>query len=107
VAPGIQHEPHALIGRLVGRVEQERAGHAQVHEEEDVVLELPDEVLAPPPEALHAASRDGVDDRGRVEGQAPPWIVNTQLGEEQAVDHGRQPAADRLDLGQLGHRLGA
>jgi hypothetical protein len=107
VAPAVEHEPHALVRRVVGRVEQERAGHPQVHEQEDLILQLPHEVLAAPAERLHAASRHGLDDRGRVQRQAPARVVDTQVGQLPTLDDRGQPAADRLDFGQLGHRLRA
>ena len=60
-----EREPHARVPRRRVRVEQQRARHAQVHQQVDVVGELPDEVLAA---ARRAARRRGPAPRAR----APP-----------------------------------
>ena len=50
----VEDPAHALVRRARRRVVEQRAGHAQVHEQEDVVLELPDQVLAAPRQPLDA-----------------------------------------------------
>jgi hypothetical protein len=72
-----------------------------VHEQERVVLELPDQVLAAPREALDATALDRVDDRLGGERQAPARIGNRQPRDDAPLDEGRELAADRLDLGKL------
>src|SRR5438270_755027 len=54
-----QLKPHTRVGRIdprscSRRLEQHRAGHAQVLGEMDIVLEAPQEVLATSPETLDA-----------------------------------------------------
>src|SRR3954471_18050818 len=72
--PAVQGEPSALVVRLAHRVEQQHAGHPQVHEQEHVVLELPDEVLAAAAERHDAPALDGVAQRPRLERHAPPRV---------------------------------
>src|SRR3712207_9486053 len=55
VGAAVELEAHARVGRVRRRVDEQRAGHPQVREQEDVVLELPHEVLAAPSEPLDAA----------------------------------------------------
>jgi hypothetical protein len=96
-------QPDAGVRRRAGRVEQERAGHAQVHEQERVVLEPPDQVLAPPAELRDRAA---FQRRGQLRGRerARPALVEHLEPLQRAVLHvRREVAADRLDLGQLGH----
>jgi hypothetical protein len=72
-----------------------------VHEQERVVLELPDQVLAAPREALDAAALDGVDDGLGRKRQAPARVGDRQPRDDAPLDEGRELAADRLDLGEL------
>ena len=97
-------EPHPHVPRRRGRVEQERAGHAQVHEQEDVVGELPDEVLAAAGELLDDAALDRRGQLGRRERPGPARVEHLHGLERASFDVGRQMAADRLDFGELGHR---
>jgi hypothetical protein len=72
-----------------------------VHEQEGVVLELPDQVLAAARQALDAAALNGVDDRLGRERQAPARVGDLQPCDDTPLDEGRELAADRLDLGEL------
>ena len=69
-----------------------------------VVLELPHQVLAAAPERLDAAPGAGGGHLLARERAAPPRVEHLELGEHAALDVRREVAADRLDLGQLGHR---
>src|ERR671939_25118 len=73
-----------------GRVEQQRAGHAEVHEQEDVVLELPHQVLAAPRQSRDAPALDGRRQLGRRERLAPAGVVDRERAERPALDVGRQ-----------------
>ena len=91
------------VARRRRRVEQQRAGHAQVQHQVDVVLELPDQVLAAPAERLDAPPRDRRGDLRARERPAPALVVDLERGQHAPLDVGREMAADRLDLGQLRH----
>ena len=67
-------EADARVARRAVRVEQQRPGHAQVHEQVDVVGELPDEVLAAAAEPLDAPARERVLELGGRE-RARPALV--------------------------------
>ena len=55
--PVVELEAHARVRRLLRRVEQQRAGHPQVHEQVPVAVELPDQILAATPELARSARR--------------------------------------------------
>ena len=69
----------------------------------DVVLRLPEEVLAAPAEVLDAPSDERVDERRGRQRLAPPGIGDLQRLQRATLDQRRELAADRLDLGKLGH----
>ena len=75
---GVEDEADADVGRVRRRVEQQHARHAQVHEQERVVLELPHEVLAAPREPLHAPPLERVADRAGLERQAPAGVEDVE-----------------------------
>ena len=104
VRAGVEDEADADVGRVRRRVEQQHARHAQVHEQERVVLELPHEVLAAPREPLDAPPLERVADRAGLERQAPAGVEDVERRQLAPLDDGRELAADRLDLGELGHR---
>ena len=89
------------------RHEQQVAGHAQMHGEVDVVVGRHHEVLAAPPEPLHAPAAEGVGDRLGRGGLAPARIQHVHAHEPPALERGCQLAADRLYLGKLGHASGS
>ena len=68
-----------------------------------VVLELPDDVLATAREALDPAAGRGVVEVMRRRRLAPPRVRDHEPLQYRALHVRRQVAADRLDLGQLGH----
>ena len=102
---GPELDAHARVRGLGVGVGEHRARHAQVLGEVDVALEVPQQVLAAPAQSsLHApalrarrsssAGASGRDQRGsRISTCAQP----------PALDERGELAADRLDLGQLGH----
>jgi hypothetical protein len=74
--------------------------HHQVH----VVIELPDQVLASPRQPIDAPPLDRGGELVGRERAAPARVEHLELAHDPALDAGRQMAADRLYLGQLGHR---
>ena len=103
--PVVEAEAHPPVARRLRRVEQQRPGHAQVQHQVDVVLELPDQVLAAPRERLDPPALDGGGDLGARDRGAPAGIEHLEPLQHPALDARREVAADRLHLGQLGHPL--
>ena len=97
-------EGHARVQGPLRRAQQQRAGHSQVQHQVGLGLELPDEVLAAAPEALDGAALDRGGDLVGHQRERPAGVVDHQPLERPALDVRGQVAADRLDLGQLGHR---
>ena len=95
---------HARVRRVRLGVEQQRPGHAQVHGQEDVVGELGDQVLAAPAEPLDAPplGRASASSRG-ASGRDQRSSTDLEPLQRPALDVRREAAADRLDLGELGH----
>ena len=103
-SPSPRSKRHARVRRPLGRAQQQRAGHPQVQHQEDVVVEPQTRYLPRRPSrstsrpSTAAASSAGASG----EHQRASWIASRSS--RPALDVGRQVAADRLDLGQLGHR---
>jgi hypothetical protein len=99
----VEPQPHARIRRRSDRVEQQRAGHAQVLEEIRLAGELPHEVLAAPVEALDDAAFERVGELAAGE-RARPALVEDLEPPEGAPLHMRcEMAADGFDFGELWH----
>ena len=105
----VEAQPDALVAGAGRRVDEQRAGHPQVHEQEHLVLEIPDEVLAAPVQALDAPALDGAPAARRARAARTTARRRSRSSRERAaLDERRELAADRLDLGKLGHgRAGA
>ena len=99
----VERHEHAAVRRALRGVIEQRPRHAQVHEQRHVVLRLPEEVLAAPPEMLDPPSDERVDERRGRQRLAPPGVGDLQRLQRAALDQRRELAADRLDLGKLGH----
>jgi hypothetical protein len=84
-------------------IDEQVARHAQVHRQVHVVLERDDQVLAAAAEALDRASSDRVLERARRRRFTPARIEHLHALEPPTLEHWRQLAANRLDLGELGH----
>ena len=96
----------ALVRRVGRGSSSSVAGHAQVHEQEDLVGELQDEVLAPAAQPLDAPALHGVDELvGRAAAAHQRGSRISRRCSDAPLDVGGELAADRLDLGKLGHRL--
>ena len=78
LAPVVEREAHAAVARRLRRVEQQRARHAQVQQQVDVVLELPDQVLAAPRERLDAPALDRGGDLRARERAAPARVEHLE-----------------------------
>jgi hypothetical protein len=98
------HALEAALG-VARRHQQQVAGHPQVHDQVDLVGQLPDEPLAAAFQPLDAPALDRLSDLlGRC-GLAPARIEDLDVVDAPTLDGGRQLTADRLDFRQLGHQL--
>ena len=71
-------ERHARVRRALGRVEQQRARHAQVQHQVGLVLELPHEVLAAAAEPLDPAALHRGGELLRGERERPAGVVDLE-----------------------------
>jgi hypothetical protein len=95
----VELEAHAGVRWLGGRVEQQRAGHPQVHQEVALVRQLPVEVLAKARHPLHDGAAKPVF---HVLGElwpGPAKVEDLDVEDRPPLEVRRQLAADRLDLG--------
>ncbi len=95
-------DPRAHVGRLGSRLTEDRPGHPQVLDEEDLVGETPYEVLAAPLQALHAPPHERVGQLLRGERARPAGVEDLHARQAPTLHEGGKLAADRLDLGELG-----
>ena len=82
----------------------EAPGHPQVDQQDAVGLEADDQVLAAPLDRGDALSLELGGDLVGVVGPHEPGVADLDALEAPAGEHRLEPPADRLDLGQLGHR---
>jgi hypothetical protein len=95
----VQLEAHAGVRRLGGRIEQQRTGHPQVHQQVTLVRQHPVEVLAEPGHPFHhGAAEPLLYDLGPL-GPGPAEIEDLDVDDRAALKVRGQLAADRLDLG--------
>ena len=101
VQPG-RHRVSAASSRS-RRAKQQVPGHPQVHDQGPLTLEPQQQVLAAPLDRLDRPALERLDQPLR--GSRPrPALVEDLHGLDPPADHlGLELAADRLDLGQLGH----
>ena len=102
----VEAHDRARVGRARLGVVEQVAGHAQVDQQEQLVLELRDQVLAAPSERLHAAADERAEHLVRRTRRGPARVAHAVDDEHAPLQPRGELAADRLDLGQLGH-LGA
>src|SRR5947199_10360791 len=96
-------DEHACVLRLARGVPQQRARHAQVLGEEDVVLETPKQILAAPREAFDAPA---LEPRRKLRGRQrvrPALVPDLRSNQPPALDKRGELTLDRLNLGELGH----
>ena len=101
---GVELESHARVRRLELRVEQQRAGHPQVDQQEAIPRKRPDEVLTGAADLLDGPAAQLGRDLGRAVGAGPAPIQDLHPLDLAPLQMGRKLAADRLYLGQLWHR---
>jgi hypothetical protein len=82
---------------------EERPRHPEVNQERTTRLEPNNQILAATIDQRDALAIELMCDLERVERTCQPWIGDPNGLEDPAFEDGRQPPANRLDLGQLGH----
>src|SRR5215218_4197630 len=82
--------------------DEEAPAHAEMHDQHLAGREVGQEIFRPPPEPDHLLPSEPRDEAlGKPEAQIRPPLLDPL---DPRADHRRlEPAADRLDLGQLGH----
>jgi hypothetical protein len=99
----MQHEVGVEEPGSLGRLEHESSRHPEVDQSVAAVVEIHDEVLAPPAEAGQSATRESPFEQREVQvaphGDAPA----SHALDECVADVVFQDAADGLHFGQLGH----
>ena len=83
----------------------QRPRHPEVDQERAARLEPDDQVLAAPLDRGDALALELGRDLVRVVRPHEPRVVDLDALEAPPVEHGREPRADGLDLGQLGHAV--
>ena len=86
-----------------GLAQQQVAGHPQVHDQRGAVVEPHDQVLPAPPDRLDPAPGERLLDGRRRLGPRPALVEHLGALDRPPDDLGLELAADRLDLGKLGH----
>src|SRR3954469_17355175 len=90
--------------RLSRRRVQKVPRHPEVDQENASALEPNNQILAAPLDCLDALAGELGRDLGRFLGSRQPRIFDLDVLEAASDEHGLEPAANRLDLGQLVHR---
>ena len=74
----VEYEADARVERVRLGVVEQGARHPQVDEQEDLVLELPDQVLATAPEAFHGAPLDRIGELPRGQRFTPARVADLE-----------------------------
>jgi hypothetical protein len=98
-------DPHPRVGGRRRGIQQQRAGHPQVHEQRSSAAEIPHQVLAGAVDLHHGLSLEARRDLvGRL-GHRPARVADLHPRQRASLQVRRELAADRLDLRQLGHHV--
>src|SRR3954454_11924251 len=92
------------VDGLSRRRVQEVSRHPEVDQENATALEPNNQILAAPFERSDALADELGRDLGRVLGPRQPRVFDLDVLEAPSDEHRLEPAANRLDLGQLGHQ---
>jgi len=97
-------KPPGIVTDVSGvPVEQEIAGHSQVHRESTIALQAQEQVLPPPLDALDRPPRDRPFDLARRLRSRPALVQHLRVQDPPAGDLRLELAANRLDFGKLRH----
>src|SRR5439155_8230159 len=89
--------------RQAARRVEERPRHPEVHQESPTRFEPDNQILAATIDQRDPLAFELPRHLERVEWARQPWIGNLDPREGASLQPRREPAADGLDLGQLGH----
>jgi hypothetical protein len=104
----VQLEACPQIGGLRAvAIEQQVAGHAQMHGERQAPLQPEEQILPPPLHRVDPAAGQRPLHATRRNGARPAFVEDLRGDDPAAGDLGLQLAADRLHLGELGHARGS
>ncbi len=95
--------PVGVGGKVACREVEQRAGHPEVHNERPAALQPPQEVLAASLDGRDPLTHERIRHEARRDGPRQPGVGDLGARDGRAFDERRDPAADGLDLGQLGH----
>ena len=113
-APIRESEDHMIVGAesrpgmmedagtmgAIRRLDPERPGHAEVHDEDGAVVEMGTEIFRAPVEGLDPAPFEPLDETlGKRKPQVRPALLD--LLDRRADEDGRETATDGLDLWQF------
>ena len=82
---------------------QKRSRHPEVNQERPSRFEPDNQILATAVDDGDPLALQLPRDLDRVERARQARVGDLHLGEAAPLEHGREPAANGLDLGQLGH----
>ena len=99
----VQTPPLGGVELLLPLDQDQVAGHPQVHDQGLGAVERQQQVLAAPPQALDRPPADRRAQLGRRHRPRPALVEHLQPLDPLPGQLGLELAADRLDLGQLGH----
>ncbi len=95
---------HQVADRVrSGRPQQQVAGHPQMHDQRDAVVEHDDQVLAAPPDRRDPPALQRPLDRGRQLRPRPALVEDLGALDRPPDGLGLELAADGFDLGELRH----
>src|SRR5438477_5395335 len=84
-ARAVELEPNPGVRWLTQRVEQQRAGHPQVHEQKLLAGQLPDQVLPPAADPLDQRAAQPLLHRAGWLRPGPPGIEDLDLGDRPSL----------------------
>src|SRR5829696_5642824 len=93
-----------IVRERIRSAVHEAPRHPEVNQENTPALEPNNQILAAPVHALDDLARELGGDLERIERANESSVQDLDVVEAAARQGGLQPAPDRLDLGQLGHR---
>ena len=92
-----------VVRQLTRRRVAQRSRHAEVDDERATALEPNQQVLATPVDRRDPLADERVGDETRLDRARQPRVDDLCTGDRRPLEHGRDLAANRLDLRQLGH----
>ena len=92
-----------IVRQLSESVVQKRSRHTEVNQERPTRFEPNNQILATAVDNGHPLTLEFPRDLDRVERARQASVGDLHLDKIAPFEHGHEPAANGLDLGQLGH----